>query len=186
MNTYNEEERNHYNYNMQNMMPNMNYNDMNYPEMMNQNYQDYDNYQNEYDYAYKQDYKSDQKYDYKEGYKGLSKNLYDPMEGLLHGNMFPQLFKGYKHHKVYKIEPMNEQAHMLTTVDALQFAMQDIVLYLDMAPDDKDMLNLYDEYKNEAMKAIHEYEEKYGPLFTTSPAMKHDWTWAKTPWPWEV
>lgn len=189
MNTHNEEERNQYSYNMHNEPSNMNYDNMSYNEMIYDN-MDYNPMMDNYD-NYKQEYHEDKKhhdyYDsYKHGYENITKEMFDPMDGLYHGNMFKDLYKGYKHHKVYKIEPMNEQAKLLTKIDALEFAMNDINLYLDTYAEDKEMMNLYNKYKHECMNAIREYEEKYGPLFATSASQKHIWSWSMSPWPWEV
>ena len=47
----------------------------------------------------------------------------------------------------YEIMPMNKQAEMLTSIDSLSFACTDLGLYLDVNPDDKDALVLYNQYR---------------------------------------
>lgn len=112
--------------------------------------------------------------------------LYDPYAGFIRGNMFPSLYNEYKISKPYNIEPMNEQAELLTNVDILTFAASDIHLYLDIYPDDKDMLELFNQYRIEANKSISEYEKKYGPLTNRSDATAaYPWSWDNKPWPWE-
>ncbi len=76
--------------------------------------------------------------------------LYQAYDGFIRGNMFPDLYNQYKISKPYDIEPMNEQAQLLTYVDALCFARHDIQLYLDNFPNDKAMIQLYNQYREEA------------------------------------
>ncbi len=112
--------------------------------------------------------------------------LYQAYDGFIRGNMFPDLYNQYKISKPYDIEPMNEQAQLLTYVDALCFARHDIQLYLDNFPNDKAMIQLYNQYREEANRATKQYEEKYGPLWVTSDATNaYPWAWNQLPWPWE-
>lgn len=114
-----------------------------------------------------------------------SMNLYDPYQGFIRGNMFPNLYNGYTD-KNLDINPASEQARMLTTLSALDFAAHDINLYLDLYPDDRDMLDLFNKYKNEANKIREQYEEKYGPILVDSKkTSEYPWNWKNSPWPWE-
>lgn len=111
--------------------------------------------------------------------------ILDPYQGLIRGNMFPNLYNGYKVNPL-DITPANEQARTLTYLDALCFAMTDINLYLDMYPNDRDMLELYNQYRIEKDKLSEEYQNKYGPILTDSNAMaRYPFEWIKSPWPWE-
>ena len=111
-------------------------------------------------------------------------NLYDVYGGFIRGNMFPDLFNQYKLDKPFDIEPMNEQAELLTYIDAYGFAAHDLNLYLDNNPDDRDMIKLFNEYTDQANKVMAEYESKYGPLFVDA-SNTYPWAWNKSPWPWE-
>jgi hypothetical protein len=72
--------------------------------------------------------------------------LYDAYTGFIRGNMFPKLYDPYKIPNPYEIQPMNEQAQLLTHLDALQFALIDLNLYLDVHPEDRNMINLFNQY----------------------------------------
>lgn len=112
--------------------------------------------------------------------------LYDAYEGFIRGNMFPDLYNQYKVAKPFEVEPMNEQAQLLTYVDFLSFAAHDINLYLDNFPNDRDMIELYNHYQTETKRAIKQYESAYGPLYVSSNATsKYPWSWNSLPWPWE-
>ena len=110
--------------------------------------------------------------------------LYDVYNGFIRGNMFPDLYNQYRVNKPFEVEPLNEQAELLTYIDAYSFGAHDINLYLDTHPNDKAMIDLFNRYTDEKEKLIKQYEKKYGPLFvsgaTTSP-----WSWNNDPWPWE-
>ena len=110
--------------------------------------------------------------------------LYDVYNGFIRGNMFPNLFNQYKLNRPYDVKPMNEQAELLTKVDAYCFAAHELNLYLDTHPNDKDMINLFKELSSDSKMAIDEYEKKYGPLFVDS-SVSYPWTWNNSPWPWE-
>lgn len=113
-------------------------------------------------------------------------NLYDPYQGFIRGNMFPSSYDPYKLDKPIDIKPLNEQAKQLTRIDSLQFAMKDLNLYLDVYPDDKNMINLYNNYRTELNETINNYENKFGPLLLNSNSLNtYPWIWNNRPWPWE-
>ena len=120
------------------------------------------------------------------GYNGDADpgNLFDIYNGFIRGNMFPNLFNNYKITRPYDVKPMNEQAELLTKVDAYCFAAHDLNLYLDTHPNDRDMINLFKELSADSKMAIDEYEKKYGSLFVDS-SVTYPWAWNKSPWPWE-
>lgn len=111
-------------------------------------------------------------------------NLYDVYNGFIRGNMFPDLFNQYKISKPFDVRPMNEQAELLTKVDAYSFAAHDVALYLDTHPNDQDMIRLYDSLNEDVKKVTNEYENKFGPLLVNG-ATGYPWTWNESPWPWE-
>ena len=112
--------------------------------------------------------------------------LYDPYNGLIRGNLFKKLYDPYISEEPYKIKPMNDQAKMLTKLDSLGFAMVDLNLYLDVYPNDKEKINLYNQYRREKENLLKEYENKYGPITLTSDSLNtFPWAWNNMPWPWE-
>lgn len=115
-----------------------------------------------------------------------NKQIYDPYNGFIRGNMFPELYNSYKLNKPLEITPMNEQAELLTYVDALTFAMIDLNLYLDVYPNDRGALELFNQYRMQADEYTKKYESKYGPLELTSNSLNtFPWAWDNAPWPWE-
>lgn len=115
-----------------------------------------------------------------------SGKTYEPYQGFIRGNLFPTLYDPYKINTPYEIKPMNEQANMLTGIDSLGFAMIDLNLYLDLHPDDKKMIDVYNQYRIQKDELMKQYQNRFGPLLTNSDALKsYPWAWNQTPWPWE-
>ena len=113
-------------------------------------------------------------------------NLYDPYNGLIRGNLFKNLYDPYKIRVPYDIKPMNEQAELLTYIDALCFAMTDLNLYLDIYANDKSAIDLFNQYRVEKDKLTNEYENKYGPITLNSDSLNsYPWAWDDMPWPWD-
>lgn len=145
-----------------------NYNYMkNYSQMKNNNYkQQYNNYNNQFDEK--------------------KNSLFDPYQGFIRGNMYKGLYDPYKLKEPYDIKPMNEQAEMLTYIDSLCFACVDLNLYLDVFPNDRSAIDLFNQYRNQKKDLIEEYESKFGPLLLNSDSLNtYPWAWDDRPWPWE-
>lgn len=114
------------------------------------------------------------------------KNIYDPYNGFIRGNLFPDLYNSYKISNPYNIEPMNEQAKMLTEIDSLCFALTDLNLYLDVNSNDKDIIKIYNQFLNKKVNLLNQYQQKYGPITLDSDALNnYPWSWDNSPWPWE-
>ena len=145
-----------------------------YPEFKNYNYTDMNMYNNQNTFS-------------NNTYKEQKNNkLYDPYNGLIRGNLFKNLYDPYKAKEPYEIKPMNEQARLLTDIDALGFAMIDLNLYLDVFPNDREKIALYNQYRKEKESMLKEYESKYGPITTNSDSLNtYPWAWNNMPWPWD-
>ena len=113
-------------------------------------------------------------------------HLYNPYNGLIRGNLFKNLYEPYINKEPYEIKPVNEQAKMLTNIDSLGFAMIDLNLYLDVFPNDKEKITLYNQYRMEKENLLKEYENRYGPITINSDSLNTSpWSWDNMPWPWD-
>ncbi|MDD2435891.1 MAG: spore coat protein CotJB, partial [Bacilli bacterium] len=75
---------------------------------------------------------------------------------------------------------------LLTYIDAYGFAAHDIHLYLDVNPTDREMINFFNQFKDERNKVVNQYEQKFGPLNLNSDALNRTpWAWINDPWPWD-
>ena len=73
--------------------------------------------------------------------------------------------------------------HCITEVS---FYLDDLRLFLDTHPCDRDALAMYDEFQKKRESFVKEYEEMYGPLRWYGCNDSCDvWKWTQYPWPWE-
>ncbi len=116
-----------------------------------------------------------------EEYKELY-SIVDPKEALNRGNLFDYFFWPYKY--VANLKPSNEREALMQEVQMYSFAAHELNLYLDIYPDDKQALGLYNQYKEIAEQYMNEYENRYGPIILNSNE-NYPWQWINSPWPWE-
>lgn len=113
-------------------------------------------------------------------------DLYDPYQGFIRGNLYKNLYDPYKIKQPYDIKPMNEQAELLTYIDALSFACIDLNLYLDVYPNNQQLIDLYNQYNMQKKELTEQYQTKFGPLVLSSSSLNsYPWAWDDKPWPWE-
>lgn len=81
----------------------------------------------------------------------------------------------------------NEQSrnNLLNQIMALNFAINDLTLYLDTHPYDTGAMNTHDEYVNQVRTLATEYQNKFGPLTINFNSNDNYWQWSESPWPWE-
>lgn len=81
---------------------------------------------------------------------------------------------------------MNEsRADAMRLVQQAGFAVDDIVLFLDTHPNDREALEMYQEYRRILKQAECNYNTNFGPLTIEDVDSDEYWTWVQTPWPWE-
>ena len=72
---------------------------------------------------------------------------------------------------------------MIENIRCLDFAINELALYLDTHPDDEKALCLHRKYCKEAKELKDKYQKVFGPLTINFPCNK--WRWIEEPWPWE-
>ena len=81
--------------------------------------------------------------------------------------------------------PVSDTSQILQALDQSSFALDDVTLYLDTHPMDRDALNYYQYVKSLRNQAMNAYMDQYGPLMKDQENSTTSWTWVKGPWPWE-
>lgn len=109
--------------------------------------------------------------------------LYDKKEGFLKGNMFISEYDPYKNYSIGIITPKNRKEEIELKLYELDFAINDLNLYLDIHPDDTKMFDLFKKYIKELDKVKEEYINMVGPLCLTDTT-SNNYNWLKS-WPWE-
>ncbi len=81
---------------------------------------------------------------------------------------------------------MNDKEKLANRLQILDFAIQEVALFLDSHPKDKVALDYYHKHKDMRQMALAEYQSKYGPIHITANENKDEWVWISDPWPWEM
>lgn len=82
---------------------------------------------------------------------------------------------------------MSEQAKLKIKIYELDFAIHELVLFLDTHKDSEKAMRLMDEYRKKRCELVEKYEAEYGPYIVT-PAdvpLGGCWKWIDGPWPWD-
>lgn len=106
---------------------------------------------------------------------------YEARTGLVRGTMFPGLdlpFKGMVNQRELNVTP-------LTELQVLNFAIQDLALYLDTHREDYEALEQYRAYQKMYEKCREEYKRMHGALNHGMVSASEFYDWLDDPWPWE-
>lgn len=113
-------------------------------------------------------------------------NLYDSETGFLKGNMFKNIYVPYKNYQVRKPVLYTEKDKLMYDIQMYGFGLQDLLLYLDMHPEDSYVVRKFMDLQNKVEEHKKIYESKYGPLNVCSTHLNNTpWPWLKN-WPFEV
>ena len=123
-------------------------------------------------------------YEWMRGYNPTSSELFKPDMAFRNGNLFSNLYQGYKNYKPASLNASSEKERKMMELSEICFDAHELNLYLDLHPEDRSMFLLFQDYQKRADQLKNEYEEKYGPLCIDSE-MKNNFTWSNTNWPWE-
>lgn len=74
---------------------------------------------------------------------------------------------------------------LMCIITEASFAIDDVKLFLDTHPYDRDALKYYEKYRDIRTQAIKEYRDCYGPISAYDVNVDNVWTWINDPWPWE-
>lgn len=114
--------------------------------------------------------------------QGENPPRYQRAEALQTGTLFPGLNLPFKA-AIQAKTPMPNTA--LAELMALDFAVDELGLYLTTHPTDQEALDLYWTYVQLANEGRQKYQKLYGPLLQTDRPADGSYAWLKDPWPWE-
>ena len=106
---------------------------------------------------------------------------YEARKGIIRGTLFPGLdlpFLGMVNTEELADTPKTE-------LQVLSFAIQELALYLDTHRDDREALELYQQYQQMYHSCMMHYTERTGPMNHKSPTTGPQYRWLDDPWPWE-
>lgn len=89
-----------------------------------------------------------------------NKDFFTPLMALSYGNLSKSLYKGYKNFQPRVLSAENP----LTVLQAYEFILLDLGLYLDVNPNDEEAIKIYNAYVTEYRNLINRFERIDYPL----------------------
>lgn len=115
-------------------------------------------------------------------FQQMNSARYMPDRAIIRGTLYTGLdlpFQG--------MENKNELPQTAQTeVQKLQFAVNELVLYLDTHPEDAEAVELLRQYLKQWKSASETLCRKKGPRFVADVAKEGHYDWTQGPWPWEM
>ncbi|TXK75869.1 spore coat protein CotJB [Paenibacillus sp. N3.4] len=75
----------------------------------------------------------------------------------------------------------------LYDLQAVDFVLVELTLFLDTHPDDLGAIQQYNQFAQKRKQLVQQFEFDFGPLMPFGHAYtKQPWQWVETPWPWQV
>ncbi|SDZ58508.1 spore coat protein JB [Evansella caseinilytica] len=76
---------------------------------------------------------------------------------------------------------------MMEELQAVDFVLVELTLYLDTHPDDYQAIQQFNEYSHARQTLKVQFEQKFGPLLQFGNSYSgYPWNWKDTPWPWQI
>ncbi|WP_166244584.1 spore coat protein CotJB [Paenibacillus turpanensis] len=76
---------------------------------------------------------------------------------------------------------------LLHELQAVDFVLVELNLYLDTHPSDVSAIAQYNQFAQKRMQLSRQYEELYGPLLNYGHSFSRSpFEWSQGPWPWQV
>jgi len=80
---------------------------------------------------------------------------------------------------------MNHRERLLKDIGMVNFALIELVLFLDTHPRDRAAIEYFNHYNKIKARLEREFSEKYFPISTDYAESNNLWRWGEAPLPWE-
>ena len=80
---------------------------------------------------------------------------------------------------------MKTRNQLMQSIQKYDFALYDLMLYLDTHTNCQNAMRLYRQYRNKREEAVEEYVKRFGPINALQSDTKKCWNWGNGPYPWE-
>lgn len=107
---------------------------------------------------------------------------YSREDALSNGTLFPGLNLPF-HLKADAAKVANTP---LSELQALEFVIHELGLYLDTHKDDAEAFSMFQQYVALEKEGRKRYEAMYGPLTMDAAAAQDSYVWYQDPWPWDT
>ena len=107
---------------------------------------------------------------------------YSQSEALSNGTLFPGLNLPFH----LKVNAPDVATGHLGELQALEFVLLELGIYLDTHQSDEEAFALFQQYAALEKAGREKYEAMHGPLFQSSTANQKNFSsWINNPWPWD-
>ncbi|WP_413309111.1 spore coat protein CotJB [Bacillus sp. 1P10SD] len=80
-----------------------------------------------------------------------------------------------------------EYYQLMEQLQAVDFVLVELTLYLDTHNDDLESINQFNHYAKERKRLKKAFESQFGPLLQYGNSYSgYPWNWDDSPWPWQV
>ena len=80
---------------------------------------------------------------------------------------------------------MKNRRELMQMIRKLDFALYDLMLYLDTHPECREARALFAKYRSQRAEAVQEYVRRFGPIKALQTNTDQCWSWGEGPYPWE-
>lgn len=116
-------------------------------------------------------------------FQQTSPKRYSQTDALDNGTLFPGLNLPFH----MKKDAAQVADGPLAELQALEFVLLELGLYLDTHQADAEAFSLFQQYAALEKAGREKYESLYGPLFQSATAGQKTFSaWLKNPWPWDL
>jgi len=113
-----------------------------------------------------------------------SMNFYNENEGFIKGNIQKNIYIPYRNYNPSMPIANNDKDRMLLEIQKHCFYLIDLGLYLDLHPNDKEALRLYNDTRSKYFRLINEYNKNYNPLMSIDSNGNDSYEWLEGNFPW--
>lgn len=78
-----------------------------------------------------------------------------------------------------------KRMELMQRIQRYDFALYDLMLYLDTHPECREARALFTRYRKERADVVREYVQHFGPIKALQTDTDKRWSWGEGPYPWE-
>lgn len=116
-------------------------------------------------------------------YERVNPSFFNENEGFIKGNIQRQIYNPYRNYNPTMPVVNSDKERLLLEIQKHCFYLIDLGLYLDMHPEDKEALKLFNETKNRYYRLINEFNKNYYPLMFVDSSNMNSYKWVEGNFP---
>lgn len=103
--------------------------------------------------------------------------FYNENEGFIKGNIQKNIYDSYRNYNPIMPNVNTDKERLLLEIQKYCFYLIDLGLYLDLHPNDKEALQLFNDNRNKYLRLINEFNKNYYPLMLVDSNNKDTYKW---------